>query len=643
MVVATCCSKEETGLWVTDARWPVSFFLRSELEMSYLSVAALPTDDPDLEAPAAAANMHHVTGTFADPSHESAFAAQLFRMAYPTHVLLMALVLTHFTWSVLVEPDMRAFWVVSVSAVGLGLLCRVLLHRTGRHDPVRSQWKGSWAWIVLTAPIFAAGMVNVMVAPAAACEAVVRAKYMVPFVNLSMVLVNGTHGLDFACKVAVIAMTLIDCVVKVATCHNPELDPWLVCTMGVIVLVSATTHTAELFLRRSYAEKVQAKIQEQQSLAKEAARGRQLEERNEQLKAEKERLLYDVQRHGRSLDDNDDRNAIRRGLLAGSSQPCLLNGGGMNPNEPGGAPSDTPLTLPPGPPSSASSGSMVTYGQLALEPLEALLPDRAMDAGAAQQSIRMVQAQVDAGAAQQSVRMVRLAEGAGAQSSAAALTAPASWLEILASEPEVMEAVLTNLMADETTVLELQGMLGPPPADRTNPEMFAGVRVVRQRVVAHRVQEAVNSTPPTPPEATLMPAAEWLTETCNELDEGHNDGGAGSEPQGPHLPVSPPGSLDPDQGSMTPRQRALHVARQHMQIARTNIESYQVVQTLAVALGAGRVEGGTIKALLAVLLQMDRPGMSESEAYTSTGASLSNFQRWRRRVQYAQLDLPPPT
>ena len=199
---------------------------------------------------------------------------------------------------------------------------------------------------------------------------------------------------------------------------------------------------------------------------------------------------------------------------------------------------------------------------------------------------------------------------------------------------------------DETAAFELQGMLGSPVSAWTNPEMATGVRMVagvrvQQRVVAHRVQEAVNSTPPTP--ATLMPDAEWLTETCNDLDEGHNDGGAGSEPQGPHLPVSPPGSLDPDQGSMTPRQRALHVARQHMQIARTNIESYQVVQTLAVALGAGRVEGGTIKALLAVLLQMDRPGMSESEAYTSTGASLSNFQRWRRRVQYAQLDLPPPT
>ena len=205
-----------------------------------------------------------------------------------------------------------------------------------------------------------------------------------------------------------------------------------------------------------------------------------------------------------------------------------------------------------------------------------------------------------------------------------------------------MEAVLTDLLADEAAVLELHS----PPARTTSPlpEMAAGVRVVRQRVVAHRVQEAVNSTPPTPPEATtLMPDAEWLTEImCNELDEDHNDGGAGSEPQEPHLTVGPPGSLDPDQGSMTPRQRALHVARQRLQIARTSIESYQVVQTLALALGASRVEGGTIMALHAVLLQMDRPGMSQKEASTATGASLSNFQKWRKRVQHARLDLPPP-
>ena len=557
--------------------------------------------DPDLEAATANLAMRPVTGAFVDPAHESGFAAQLFRMAYPTHALLMALLLTYCTWNALLEPDLQAYWVISGWA-GLALLCRVHLHRTGRHDPVRSQWMGSWAWMLLTALNIAAGMVSVMVAPAAACEVFVQAKYMIPFVYLSVVLINGTHGLGFACKFALIAMALIDCVVKVATCHDRELDPWIVCTMGAVVLGSAATHTAELFLRRSYAERVLAKTQEQQ-----------LEERNEQLRAEKERLLYDVQRRGRPLDDDNDRSAIRRGLLAGSSQTCLLNGGETDPSEPGGAPSDTPLTLPPGPPSSASSASVASYGQTQLA-LEALLAGRTVDAGAAQQST----------------------------------TAPAlltSQLE-MASEPEVMEAVLTELVADEKAVLELQGMLDSQPAQAfpvVGVKTVAGVRVVRQPVVAHRVYEAVNSTPPTPPEATLMPdPGSWLTEMFNELDEGHNDGGAGSEPQEPHLPVGPPGSLDPDQDSMTPRQWALHVARQRLQLAHTTVESQQVVQRLAVALGATRTERGTIKALHAVLLQMDWPGMSEKEATTATGASLSNFQRWRRRVQYARFDLPPP-
>ena len=311
----------------------------------------------------------------------------------------------------------------------------------------------------------------------------------------------------------------------------------------------------------------------------------------------------------------DSLPAQRLASLTGASEASLRN------------PSDSSLSLPPGPPSSASSGSVASYGQKQVQlALEALLADQAMGAGAEQQSIRMV----------------RLAEGAGARSSAAALTEPASRLE-MASEPEGVEAVLTELMADESSVLELQGMLGSPPA-RTSPlsEMVAGVRVVRQRVIAHRVQGTVNRTPPTPPEATLMPGPEWLAEV-NELDKGlHIDGGARSEPQEPHLPVGPTASLDPDQDSLTPRQRALHVARQRLQIARTSIESFQIVQTLVVALGAIHVEGGTIKALLAVLLQMDRPGMSDTGACTSTGASLSSFKRWRRRVQYARLDLPPP-
>ena len=81
-----------------------------------LAADAQRSDDPDLEAPvpAAAASpspietatyMQRVTGTFADPSHESAFAAQLFRMAYPVHVLLLAAILAEYCWNALEQPE----------------------------------------------------------------------------------------------------------------------------------------------------------------------------------------------------------------------------------------------------------------------------------------------------------------------------------------------------------------------------------------------------------------------------------------------------------------------------------------------------------------------------------------------------------
>ena len=81
----------------------------------------------------------------------------------------------------------------------------------------------------------------------------------------------------------------------------------------------------------------------------------QLEERNEQLQAEKERLLYDVlsQQHlcrvlGRHPLDEEGRSAISRGLR-----------GLGPPSEAGGpAPSDSlPPSLPPGPPSSSASSA----------------------------------------------------------------------------------------------------------------------------------------------------------------------------------------------------------------------------------------------------------------------------------------------
>jgi len=541
--------------------------------------------DPDLEAATANLAMRPVTGAFVDPAHESGFAAQLFRMAYPTHALLMALLLTYCTWNALMEPDLQAYWVISGWA-GLALLCRVHLHRTGRHDPVRSQWMGSLGWIVLTALSQAASTINIMVAQAAACESFVQGKYMNPFVTLMLILVNGTHGMGFACKFALIAMALIECVVAIAACHDPELDPWLVCSIGAIALGSATTHTAELFLRRSYAEKVQAKMQEQQSRMEEAARGRQLEVvevRNEQLQAEKERLMYDMQRRGHPIDD-DNRSTIRRGLQAGPDQPHYP---GTSPSEVGGpAPSGSPPpSLPPGAPSSAADSS----------PTIAPPSDQG------------------------------LAEGTGARCNRVANGASPPVSE--AGSMSDVEEVMTDLMGDEELVLELQSPLSAPSA-QAKPARVADVAVVG---VISQVQEAVPVDSRPQGQQTKRERQEFRL--------------AVGTPVGP--PVAPsccgqlPGSLDHGQGSRTPRQQALHVARQSLQITSTEFEIFQVCRTLALALGSVRTESGSIKAVHAVLLQLDRPGMSEKEAYTSTGASMSTFKKWRKRVQHVQLGLPP--
>eukprot|EP00964_Phaeocystis_antarctica_P129015 scaffold92839_cov72-Phaeocystis_antarctica.AAC.2 len=94
--------------------------------------------------------MHRVTGAFADPSHETACAAQLFRMAFPCHVFLMALSLTLVGWTALsAPPDLWPLDGMIVLSITLGLVGRVLVHRM--HDRVRGQRLGSWTWTALVA------------------------------------------------------------------------------------------------------------------------------------------------------------------------------------------------------------------------------------------------------------------------------------------------------------------------------------------------------------------------------------------------------------------------------------------------------------------------------------------------------------
>ena len=325
---------------------------------------AMQSDSPD---PAAAnVAMHTLTGAFVDTSLESTFEARLYRMAFPVHVFVLAFGLAAYTWSALAADLLDTLGDVNVLCAAVALVGRVLIHRM--HDLVRAQRMGSRIWTILLTLSCIADMAGVVTAPATACASVLQEKYMMALVGEATVLINGSHGMVFAHKAALIALVLADCLVAISGCGEAgrSLGPVLVCTMGVVVLGAATLHVAELYLRHGYAETMQEKVQEKQHLVEERserkqleerldAETRRLEERNEQLKAEKERLMYDVQCRGRPLDNDDDRSAIRHGLRRGV--------GSSEAGDP--TPSDAPLpSLPPGPPSSAeTSGRTETSGR----------------------------------------------------------------------------------------------------------------------------------------------------------------------------------------------------------------------------------------------------------------------------------------
>ena len=326
---------------------------------------------PDLEAAAAnitAANiaMNPVTGAFADPSHETACASQLFRMAFPCHAFLMALSLAISIWQSLSVPtDLWPLESLAAFCTALGLIGRVLVHRMD--DRVRGQRQGSWIWtglVVLGVTIDFVGYDLV------ACAAPVTLQNEWTIQAVTGALVNGSHGLGFWHKLGLMGLMLLDGLWTIAFCGEVALAVESMLVVGFVVV-----HMAEMHLRHSYVEK-QRQAEEKQRQAEEKRRythrlaegkrlGETLEERNEQLRAEKERLLYDneLQRRGRPLDDGDDRSAIRRGLQAGPSQQPLSTTGDTSSSDLSGAKPASdypPPSLPPGPPSSASSGSTAT-------------------------------------------------------------------------------------------------------------------------------------------------------------------------------------------------------------------------------------------------------------------------------------------
>ena len=561
------------------------------------------------EHDSALTTMHPITGTFADPERESSFAVHCFRLAFPFHAFLMALFIPLTVWAAKGAPsELQPKWYTRSLLCSISLIGRVLTHRI--EDPVRSQRVGAWCWTALVLlSCCVLDMHSFWRIPAIACGQAAREVAAIPLIYLGAALTNGSHGLGFEHKTALIGLVLaVDIFGPVAACDSfLRLIP-LIFIMAAGVTGFVLAHMAELMWRHSISSthaEMERLAEGQRSLEEKLGdETRRLEERNEQLRAEKERLLYDnaLQRRGRHFDDNDDRSAIGRGLQAEPSQPYLPADDGTasmsessesqasGPHRPSGSP---PVSLPPGPPSTATKSSKSSKSVGTSSALELEL-DRFADT-----------------------------YGSG--------------------------ALLTDFLGDRELSDLLSHHLSSATDESAGRPMAAVVLDDRGPSVPHllRPLPLVSSLLPTAAQQQRVQMQQMqATVAVDSTLQGQGNtrqGAAPDLPAGPSCTVhEPPVSLEGQSSNMssTQQQQALHVARDRLKAAGSDLEVYRVVRTLAMALGASRIEGGTITALHAVLLQLERPGMSCDEARASTGASMSNFKKWQRRVHQARLNLP---
>ena len=179
-----------------------------------------------------------------------------------------------------------------------------------------------------------------------------------PLLIISVVYVNSSHGMGFGRNTALVGLLSAIYVIAVATCGETARS---LCEIAAFVVASVVTVMAERCLRQRYVKQVQTEIKEVERRRLEEinqhhnyAEKSRLEERNEQLQAEKERLLYDMQRRYSLNDDN--RSAIRCGLQAGPSKASHLSVDEDCTEVGTSTQSDSgPPSLPPGPPSSTTS------------------------------------------------------------------------------------------------------------------------------------------------------------------------------------------------------------------------------------------------------------------------------------------------
>ena len=338
--------------------------------------------DPEAAAAQDAFARHPLTGAFTEPAVEAAFAVGFFRDAFPLHALLFtagAIVYLFTLFGSAWRDDVLLLIISLVSLIG-----RVRLHRM--QDQVRSQWLGSWLWtgsVVLGVALDVSDYVN---DSDRTCTAVRKlGVYVFPLLYLALALVNGSHGLGFLHKGALLLFLVVTLIMLYGSCGELA----LALSMGGALAVGyIVAHLVELRMRRAFAEKRCAeeekrraeeekrhaeeerrRAEEERRCAKE--RQEHAETRREQAETRAERLQYDYNMLSNSRRQTaDDLSDVGRGLRSRTvgpspSQPHQCSSSGSSSSLGGG--SHAELLRPPVPPSVAPSEANTADLEVAMQ------------------------------------------------------------------------------------------------------------------------------------------------------------------------------------------------------------------------------------------------------------------------------------
>ena len=192
------------------------------------------------EQPLVAPAVHPFTGAFAASEHTVAFGSKASRLAFPLHVVALALLL----FLNCVYATSGTAYVLILLALGLG--ARIALHRW--KCQAKAQQLGAIAWTISVACGSTSEFIDYCLDPKALCETA-GDLYFFPLLSILFTLVNASHGMEFWHTASLAGLLLCDLIAVRTFCAD---SAPVNLAIVILVVTFGAGHFAQLLARHTF-------------------------------------------------------------------------------------------------------------------------------------------------------------------------------------------------------------------------------------------------------------------------------------------------------------------------------------------------------------------------------------------------------